>query len=147
MHNNADHNQYVRMVVLGCPVSVDTASTDYIFKPNQTGTPDSLTGVYGLNAIYTPLNKDVFKVYCDQVYKLGPVTDPTGSRMFSKFIKLGGKLIKFAGNTTGTMPTNAGNGQTWQLLTLFITAEANDDTATSAIVELSYIARAYFTDA
>lgn len=144
MHNNAANNQYVRMLVLGCPVGVDTATTDYIFKPNQTGLSESLSTVYGLNAMYTSINTDIFKVYHDRVFKLGPVTDPTGTCMFSKFIKLGGKRIKFAGNSNGIM--SSGTGQDWQLLTIFITSEANDDTTTGAIVELSYIARSWFSD-
>lgn len=140
LHNNGSNVIFVRFLLLGCGPSVDPATTTPLFKAATTGAGNDLSQVFGLNAMYAPLNKDLFHVYYDKVHKLGPQADPTSSKQFNIFQKLGGKRIRFNGNATGL------DNQDWQLLFAVIPSDAHDDTTTGTTLELSYYGRAWFTD-
>lgn len=141
-NNNSTSESYMRMVVLSNDPKYDWTTS--LFRNADTGTVAGFSSVFGLNAMYYPLNKVDYTVRFDKVFKLaGSATGNSGSntRMFSKYIKFGGKKVTFKANTTGS-----GN-QDWTYNTLFFAADANDDTSTGTAVETSCLERFFYTDA
>jgi len=142
LNNNASTPNYVRMLLAWSNTdTVTTFSTAQLFADanNAGGTANTGT-VNGANVLYYPINKTAFTPVWDKVIKLGGYTDPSCTRMFNKFIKMK-KTIKFIAN-------NSGDGLQDKQLTLFIlAAQADDDTGVGQTIEVSHVARLFFTDA
>jgi len=107
---------------------------------NLAGSTGGVTTLPGLNIMYFPINRLQYTPVIDKVYKLGGSGDPTCTRMFSKFVKMN-KTVKYVANNTGT------GVQSHQLTVWYLVAEANDDTTGGVAIEVSHLARTYFTDA
>lgn len=142
MYNNSTQESYVRLVVYGFNGSVDPYNN--FFRNAGQNTVGAISSVNGLDAMYYPINKIDLHVYHDRVFKLGGSTTgaaASNTKMFSKFIKFGGRKITFKANTSGV-----GN-QDWQYGICWIASDANDDTSTGTTVEVSMLERFYFKDA
>lgn len=141
-NNNSGSESYVRMIVVGYPSSNGDPSLN-LFRSLPTNTTTSISSINGLDCMYYPLNKTELHIYLDRVYKLaGSATGNAGSntRMFSQFIKFGGKKVEFKANTTGY------SAQNWMYSVYWIASDANDDTTTGTTLELSCLERLYFKD-
>ena len=139
--NNSPSESYIRLVVFCYNGAVDPATN--FFQGTSAGTTSAISSINGLDAMYYPINKRDLKVRYDHVFKLaGSANGNSGynTRMFSKFIKFGGKTINYAGNTSGVF------NQDWQYAICWIAADATDDTSTGTNVEVSMLERFYFTD-
>lgn len=139
--NNSTQESYLRMVIFCYNGAVDPATN--FFMGTSAGSTSAISSINGLNAMYYPINQRDLKVRYDHVFKLaGSATGNAGqnTRMFSKFIKFGGKKINFAGNTSGVF------NQDWQYAICWIAADANDDTTTGTTCEVSMLERFYYTD-
>jgi len=142
LYNNSASESYVRGMVVGFPGTFDPSTA--LFLNAGAGSTVGPSGINGLDAMYYPLNTDEMHVYWNQVFKLGGSASGTAgsnTRMFNKFVKFGGRRIAYKGNVTGI-----GN-QNWQYALIWIAGDANDDTTTGTAVELSQLARFFFTDA
>lgn len=142
LYNNSTQESYVRAIVLGCTGTQDPTAS--LFRYAAAGTTAGLSAVVGLDAMYQPLNKLDFKVYWDQVFKLGGSgSGAAGSntRMFTKFIKFNKRKVQYQSTSTGA------GSQNWLYKIIYIASDANDDTSTGTAVELSALTRYYFTDA
>jgi len=141
MTNNATTPNYVRMVLAWTPCDTDTSFTAAtLFNDiNLAGSTGGTSTIPGLNTMYFPINRLQYTPVYDKIYKLGGSGDPSCTRMFSKFIKMN-KNVKYIANNTGT------GVQNWQLTLFYLVAEAGDDTSGGQIVEISHVARAFFTD-
>jgi len=142
VNNNATTPNYIRMLLAWSTIdSATTFSTANIFADaNLAGGTAGTGGVTGANILYYPVNRLAFTPVWDHTMKLGGSADPSCTRMFSKFIKMN-KTIKYIAN-------NAGDAMQDYQLTLFIfVAESGDDTGLGQTIEVSHVARAFFTDA
>lgn len=141
VNNNSTAESYLRMVVFCYNGAVDPATN--FFLASGAGTASAISSVNGLDAMYYPINQRDLKVRYDRVFRLsGSASGNAGKQttMFSKFIKFGGKKIKFNANTSGVF------NQDWQYAICWIAADANDDTSTGTAVEVSMLERFYYTD-
>lgn len=140
-HNNATNSIYVRTLILGYTDSIQDGAFSELFR-TSTGNATDLTTTVGLDIIYKPINKVKWHVYEDKVTKLAPSTSTDGNntKFFSIFQKFGGSKIKFEAGTTGFTNQNK------RFCVLHLAADANDDTTTGSVIELSSILRWYFTD-
>lgn len=146
LYNNSTQESYARLIICGHAGSLDpTFSTFPIFMAGASGASYNISQVNGLDTMYYPLNKTELHIYHDKVFKIaGSATGNAGAntRMYSHFIKFPGKgkKVTFKGNTSGT-----GN-QNWFISVYWICADANDDTTTGTVVELSQLTRIWYTD-
>jgi len=140
-HNNATKTQLVRIMVLSSKINTTTNFQDMALwdNANQAGGVSTPNGSGGANAMYQTLNKRSYTAYWDKIYKLGPVTDPSGVVVFNKFIKMN-KVINFISNNTG-------DTQQDQISVVISIAQADDDTGLGEIVEQSFNAALYYSDA
>jgi len=141
LYNNSGAESFVRLLVLGHSGSLDPSTQ--IFRNTHSGNVAPVSTVNGMDAIYFPVNKNELHVYHDRVFRLGGSatgTAASNTRMFSKFIKLNGRKVQFEGGTTGL------GTQNWSYSIVWIAADANDDTSTGTVVELSQLHRFYFKD-
>jgi len=141
-NNNAATPNYVRMLLLWSTIdSSTTFNTMPLFSDaNLAGGTGTVSGVTGANMLYYPVNRLTYTPIYDKIYKLGGSGDPSCTRMFSKFIKMN-KTIKYIAN-------NAGDSyQDWQLTLVMCVAEAGDDVGLGQTIEVSHVARVFFTDA
>lgn len=139
LYNNSTSESYLRQVVIGYAPPLNAMNN--FFHTAADHSTGAVTGVNGLDAMYYPLNTTQLTVYYDKVFKLaGSATGNGGAntRMFSKFLKLGGKKLKFAG--ADNAPEN------WTYALIHIAADANDDTSTGTSVEVSATNRFYYSD-
>jgi len=141
MNNNATTPNYVRMVLAWTPCDTDTSFTAATLFGDiaLSGTTGGTSTIPGLNTMYYPINRIQYTPVYDKIYKLGGSGDPSCTRMFSKFIKMN-KTIKYIANSTGT------GVQSHQLTLFYLVAEAGDDTTGGQTIEVSHVARAFFTD-
>jgi len=140
LNNNSGSESFVRFMIFGYDVSIGDPLT-YLFRNASTGTIVGPSGMFGLDCMYYPLNKIDLHVYHDQVIKIaGSVSGNAGNnaRMINKFVKFGGKKLEYKSNSAYAQ---------WAYVTVFIAADANDDTSSGTNVELSFLERAYFKDA
>lgn len=139
LYNNSGAETYVRQLVVGYAPTVDIATN--LFRLAATNTSAAISSINGMDAMYYPINKTDFHVYHDRTYKLaGSVSGVNGSntRMFSRFIKLGGKKITWKGADA--------NPDNYTYSIVHIASDANDDTTTGTTVEMSSLTRFYYTD-
>lgn len=146
LYNNSTQETYVRMIVVGCPGTLDPTITTFpLFRSGSSGVTSVVSSLNGLDQMYYPLNTMDLTVYQDNVFKLAGSNSYSGgsnTRMFSKFIKFPGKgkHVTFKGNTTGQ------NNQNWYINVIWLAADANDDTSTGTNVELSMLTRYWYQD-
>lgn len=143
MYNNSAGETYIRCIVVGYP-GTNGDPTLNLFRGGQGGAARSVAQITGLDAMYFPINKVQLHCYEDKVYKLaGNNSGNSGvnTRMFNKFIKFGGKRIRYLGNQAG-----AGN-QDWLYSIIWIAADSSDDTMVGTSVDLSQLEVVYFKDA
>jgi hypothetical protein len=141
LSNNSTSESLVRMVVLFSQKNVDPSLQ--LFETTPAGTVANLSTLNGLDAMYYPINSDDFTVAYDRVFKLaGSATGNAANnvQLFEKSFSLGKKRIKFDANLTGQTQ------QTWQYYVVYIAADANDDTSTGTVAELSSLTRFVFED-
>jgi len=141
LYNNSGSESFVRLLILGHSGSLDP--TTQVFRSTHAGNVAAPAAVNGMDAIYYPVNKNELTVYYDKVYKLGGSVSGTAAsntRMFSKFVKFNGRKVQYEGGTTGI------GTQNWSYSIVWIAADANDDTTTGTVVELSQLHRFYFKD-
>nr|QTE03357.1 MAG: capsid protein [Emberiza rustica CRESS-DNA-virus sp.] len=139
LYNNSTQESFVRQVIIGFSPTVDPIAN--FFRGTATNVSSAVSSINGLDAMYYPINKTELKVYHDKVYRLaGSVSGSAGAntKMFSRFLKLGGKKIMFKG--TDAVPDN------WTYAVIHIASDANDDTSTGTTVELSSLNRFYYND-
>lgn len=141
LHNNGSTTNYVRMMVIQQHSQDALSSASDVFQ-NVTNT-DDFSGITGMQTMYYPIQKVDFKVLYHRIFKLNPngtagIADE--SRMFRKFIKLDQKVRFENQNTEGT-----GLQRPRYWLALWA-AESPDDTSLGETIELSFLARFYFTD-
>jgi len=142
LNNNSATPNYVRMVLAWSNTDTATAfaSASLFADANNAGGVATTSTVNGANVLYYPINKTSFMPVWDKVIKLGGSQDPSCTRMFSRFIKMK-KTIRFIAN-------NSGDSLQDKQLTLFIlVAQADDDVGLGQTVEVSHVARLFFTDA
>jgi len=141
-NNNATTPNYIRLIAAWTPCDTDVGfTTSNLFADtNLAGSTGGVTTLPGLNIMYFPINRLQYTPVIDKVYKLGGSGDPTCTRMFSKFVKMN-KTVKYIANGTGT------GVQSHQLTVWYLVAEANDDTTGGVAIEVSHLARTFFTDA
>nr|QTE03355.1 MAG: capsid protein [Emberiza rustica CRESS-DNA-virus sp.] len=142
LNNNATTTNYMRMLLVWTNIdTLTTFSTAALFDDvNLAGGTGGTGTIFGANILYYPINKMTFKVAYDRVFKLGGSGDPASSRMFSKFIKMNTRL-KYVAN-------NAGDAyQDKQLSLVLLAAQSDDDVAAGQVIETSFMARTYYTDA
>jgi len=140
LNNNSGSESFVRFMVLGYDTSLANP-INYLFRNASLGTVTGPISVNGLDCMYFPVNKIDFHVYHDQTLRLaGSAVGNAGNntRMINKFIKFGGKRLEY--KDTAAYPQ-------WAYLTVFIAADANDDTSSGTNVELSILERVYYKDA
>lgn len=140
LNNNSGSESFVRFLVVGYDSSLGDP-VQLLFRNTASGLTAAASSVNGLDCMYFPVNKLDLHTYHDQVFRIaGSATGNAGNncRMFSKFIKFGGKKLEFKSN----MPYAQ-----WSYAIIWIAADANDDTSTGTNVELSLLERAYFKDA
>lgn len=146
LNNNSGSESYARLLILGHDGNLDpTYSTFPIFRNTANGTTSTISGVNGLDTMYYPINKVDCHVYYDKVMKLaGSATGNAGAntKMFSHMIKFPGKGKKIVYEASGT---GVGSQNTY-ISVYWIVADANDDTSTGTVVELSQLTRFWFTD-
>jgi len=146
LYNNSGSESYARLLIVGHPGTIDpNYATFPLFKNTSAGATTTISGLNGLDTMYYPLNNTEIKVHYDKKFRLaGSATagGPSNTRMFSHFVKFPGKgkLIRYKGNTSGV------NNQNWFVSIYWIVADANDDTTSGTVVELSQLTRIYFTD-
>lgn len=141
LHNNGSTTNYVRMVVIQQHTQDALSSASDVFEKNVSN--DDFSGTTGMQTMYYPLQKVDFKVLYHRIFKLNPagtagIADE--SRMFKKFIKLNRK-VRFEQQTAEG--DNLQRPRYWFALWA---AESPDDTGLGETIELSYLARFYFTD-
>lgn len=147
LSNNSTSESFARMIIVGHDGDLDpTMSTFPLFLAGATGSTFTISSVNGLDTMYYPLNDKELHVYEDKVFRLaGSATGnaAVNAKYYSKTINFPGqgKLIKFKANATGV-----GN-QSWFISVIWVVADANDDTSTGTVVELSQLTRFYYTDA
>lgn len=142
LNNNSGSESLVRALVVGYAAQGDPSLN--IFRNAVTGATAAISAVNGLDAMYFPVNKVDYHVYYDKLIRVaGSATGNASANVktFSKFIKLNRRKIEYKGNTWGF-----GN-QNWMYSIIWIAADANDDTTTGTVVELSMLERFYFQDA
>jgi len=142
LNNNATTPNFVRMILawstMDSPTSFTTAN---LFQDvNLAGGIGGTGAVTGANILYYPVNRMAFTPVWDRTIKLGGSAEPSCTTMFNKFIKMN-KTIKYVANNGGDLYQD-------KQLTLFIlVAESGDDTGLGQTIEVSHVARAWFTDA
>jgi len=147
LNNNSTSESFARMIVVGHDGNIDpTMATFPIFQSSSLGAISTISSVNGLDTMYYPLNATDLHVYEDKVFRLaGSATGNAAANVvyYKKTINFPGqgKLIKFKGNATGV-----GN-QSWLITVIWVVADANDDTSTGTVVELSQLTRFNFSDA
>jgi len=146
LYNNSGTETYVRLIVVGHSGDLDpTMATFPMFRTAASGTTSGIGAVNGLNAMYFPTNKLELKVYVDRKFRLaGSATagGPSNTTMFHQNIKFPGKglNIKYKANATGVGNQN-------RIISVFwCNADANDDTSTGTVAELSCLTRIWYTD-
>lgn len=141
-YNNSTQETWIRMVILGYPTPLgNTDQSLNLFDSTQVGAVSGTNTITGLDAIYFPINKRDYKVYRDKTYKLSGSTSGaagTNTKMFNHFVKFNGRKITY------DVAWTAAN---WTYNIVLITADANDDTSTGTVVELSALTRFYYKDA
>jgi len=141
LNNNATTPNYVRMVLAwtACDTDVSFTTATLFGDYNLAGSSANTSGIPGLNIMYFPINRVLYTPVYDKVIKLGGSGDPSCTKIFSKFIKMN-KTIKYIANSTGT------GVQNYQLTLFYLVAESGDDTTGGQIIEISHVARTFFTD-
>lgn len=141
-NNNGTAPNYVRMVLVWSACDTDTTLTaaNLFGDIALSGTTGGTSTIPGLNIMYYPINRIQYTPVYDKVFKLGGSSDPSCTRIYSKFIKMN-KTIKYIANSTGT------GVQNYQLSLFYLVAEAGDDTSGGITTEVSHVARVFFTDA
>jgi len=136
MRNNSTGSTWLRMVFFE---PLDNDSLVQITTGTSMFAGDTPVTINGLDTMYYPLDRQIFRVHSDKVYRFGASTSTTGedTRFFRKVIKIN-KKIGF--DYTATIP------QTNAMYVMYWTAEANDDTSTGVAVELSFLAKYSYVD-
>lgn len=135
------------MLIVGHAGTIDpNLGTFPLFTTAQTGATSTISSVNGLDTMYFPINKTELKVYVDKKFKIAGSTSGNGgrnTRPFNAVVKWPGKgkKITYKGNAAGV-----GN-QDYFVSVIWIVADANDDTSTGTVMELSQLTRFWFTDA
>lgn len=142
LSNNSTSESIVRMLVLSSKNNTDPSLE--LFQFQTTGTTAGVSSVNGLDAMYYPINTNDFRVHKDTLIRLaGSSTGNGGANV--QFIKASVRFpktrIKFDANLTGLL------NQTWTYHVVYIAADANDDTSTGTVAELSSMTRFYYQDA
>lgn len=143
LHNNSAGQTFVRAIVVGYNAS-NGDPTINLFRNTATGATAAVTAVNGLDCMYFPINKLDLHVYWDKVFRFSSIEAGNAgqnTRMFNKFIKLGGRKVQF--KATGIGP----GYQNWQYSVIWISADASDDTTTGTSVDLSYLEIMHYKDA
>lgn len=141
IHNNGANTNWVRIAVFKAYEQTDMSSLSTIFKRSTDAADFSL--ITGIRTIYYPFNNTELKCVYDKTIKLNPVAT-TGSNdesaMFRHFIKRN-ERIRFE--------ANANEGQDVQRPRYWLAvwaAESAEDVGVGQTIELSYLARTFFSD-
>lgn len=141
VRNNGSNANYVKMIVFYAKDQANMSSAEDIFE-QPSGDGATFSSVTGLNTIYTAFNKSLITVISSKVFKLSAAdaVDGSDTRLFSKFIKLKDRLVRYEFSGTGA------NNCSPRLHIGWWAAESPDDTTTGQTVELSGLFRLFYTD-
>lgn len=142
LHNNASTNNVVRILVGYFKDTANFSSASQIFE-GTTGASAAVgfTTINNLDSLYWSINPVKFTTLLDRTYMLAPTTsvDGTNVKLLEYKLKLKAK-IKFEGTDVGQ------DGQDKSLIMIAWTGEAGDDAVLGTNVEISGLARCFFTD-
>lgn len=142
LHNNASTNNVVRILVGFFKDTAAFSSASQIFESTTgQGPAVGFTTINNLDSLYWSINPVKFQTLLDRTYVLSPTTsvDASNVKLLEYKLKLGQK-IKFEGTDSGV------DGQDKSLYMIAWTGEAGDDATLGTNVEISGLARVYFTD-
>lgn len=141
LHNNGAGTNWVRIAVFKTYAQTDMSSLSNIFQRAASAT--DFGTLAGMRTIYYPFNNSELKCVYDKIIKLNPVAttganDETG--MFRHLIRRNEKIL---------FESDSAEGQNLQRPRYWLAvwaAEAADDVGVGQTVELSFLARTFFTD-
>lgn len=142
-NNSTTLTNYVRVLVFRSiqdNLDLSYASSDLF--AGTLGDPEALSDRPGLNAMYWPIDKGLFKVYKDILIKVSPntATDGSETKRLKFWIPLKGLKVRYEGSSTGA--TNVYP----RLHFVMWSGEAPDDTSTGSNVEFSGVGRLFYKD-
>jgi len=145
LSNNSTSETFARMLVVGHDGNIDPTMATFPLFLAAAGTSVTIGTLNGLDTMYFPINNKELHIYEDRVLRLaGSATGNAAqnAKYYSKTINFPGqgKLIKFKGGSSGYA------NQSWFITVVWIVADANDDTTTGTVVELSQLTRFMYTD-
>lgn len=146
LYNNSTQESYARMLIVGHDGTIDPAMATFpLYTNGASNNTVTIASINGLDTMYYPLNKTDLTIYSDKKFRLaGSATGngPRNTKMFNAMVKFPGKgkKVTYKGNTTGV------NQQNWFISVIWIIADANDDTSTGTVMELSSLTRMWYTD-
>lgn len=141
LHNNGAGTNWVRVAVFKAYEQTDMSSLSTIFQRGASA--GDFSDLAGIRTMYYPFNNTELKCVYDKVIKLNPVATAGSqdeSGMFRHFIRRNEKL-HFESTTA--------EGQDVQRPRYWLAvwaAESAEDVGVGQTLELSYLARTFFTD-
>jgi len=141
LNNNSTTESIVRMLVVSSKGPTDPSLE--LFDTGSTGSTGGLATINGLDAMYWQLNTNDFKIHVDKLVRLaGSATGNAAQNVqfIKENISFPKTRIKYDGTVTGIL------NQSWSYHIIFIASDANDDTSTGTVAEVSYLAKFLYQD-